>query len=66
MGQGFFVVFSPMASLERSMIHERFQAGQEVARARGRKGGRPSSLKGEKRLDAMKLIEAGCETKDVM
>lgn len=66
MGQGFFVVFSPMASLERSMIHERSQAGQEAARARGRKGGRPSSLKGEKRLDAMKLIEAGCETKDVM
>jgi DNA invertase Pin-like site-specific DNA recombinase len=65
-GQFFFVVFSAIAELERNMIRERSRAGLEAARARGRKGGRPFALKGDNRVDAMKLIEAGRDTKYVM
>jgi DNA invertase Pin-like site-specific DNA recombinase len=66
MGQFFFVVFSAIAELERSMIRERSKAGLAAARARGRKGGRPFALTGEDRVDAMKLIEAGRDTQYVM
>ena len=66
MGQFFFVVFSAIAKLERSMIHERSKAGLAAARASGRKGGRPFALKGENRVDAMKLLEAGRDIKYVM
>jgi DNA invertase Pin-like site-specific DNA recombinase len=66
MGQFFFVVFSAIAELERSMIRERSKAGLAAAQARGRKGGRPFALKGENRVDAMKLLEAGRDIKYVM
>jgi DNA invertase Pin-like site-specific DNA recombinase len=66
MGQFFFVVCSAIAALERSMIRERSQAGLAAARARERKGGRPFALQGDNRVDAMKLIEAGRDTKYVM
>ena len=66
MGQFFFVVFSAIAELERSMIRERSKAGLAATRARGRKGGRPFALKGNDRIDAMKLIEAGRDTKYIM
>ena len=66
MGQFFFVVFSAIAELERSMIRERSKAGLLAAKARGRKGGRPFALRGENRVDAMKLLEAGRDIKYVM
>jgi Enterobacteriaceae phage serine recombinase len=66
MGQFFFVVFSAIAELERSMIRERSKAGLAAARARGRKGGRPFALRGNERIDAMQLIEAGRDTQYVM
>jgi DNA invertase Pin-like site-specific DNA recombinase len=65
-GQFFFVVFSAIAELERSMIRERSMAGLQAARARGRKGGRPFALKGQDRIDAMLLIESGRDTQYVM
>jgi len=66
MGQFFFVVFSAIAELERSMIRERSKAGLAAARARGRKGGRPFALKGQDRVDAMLLIENGRPTQYIM
>lgn len=66
MGQFFFVVFSAIAELERSMIREWSKAGLLAAKARGRKGGRPFALRGENRVDAMKLLEAGRDIKYVM
>jgi DNA invertase Pin-like site-specific DNA recombinase len=39
-----FHIFGAMAEFERAVIRERTRAGLEAARARGRKGGRPSSL----------------------
>jgi DNA invertase Pin-like site-specific DNA recombinase len=65
-GQFFFVVFSAIAELERSMIRERSKAGLASARARGRRGGRPFALKGEDRIDAMKLLESGRDVQYVM
>jgi DNA invertase Pin-like site-specific DNA recombinase len=66
MGQFFFVVFSAIAELERSMIRERSKAGLASAKARGRTGGRPFALKGEDRVDAMKLLESGRDVQYVM
>ena len=66
MGQFFFVVFSAIAELERSMIRERSKAGLVAARARGRKGGGQFALQGDDRIDAMKLMESGRDTKYVM
>lgn len=39
-----FNVFASMAQFERDLIRERTHAGLAAARARGRKGGRPSKL----------------------
>jgi len=39
-----FHIFGALAEFERAMIRERTRAGLDAARARGRKGGRPSKL----------------------
>lgn len=39
-----FHIFGAMAEFERAIIRERTRAGLDAARARGRKGGRPSKL----------------------
>lgn len=44
-GKLVFHIFGAMAEFERSIIRERTCAGLEAARARGRRGGRPKSLK---------------------
>lgn len=44
-GKLVFHVFGALAEFERSIIRERTRAGLDAARARGRKGGRPSKLK---------------------
>ncbi|KAA1052531.1 Resolvase, N-terminal domain [Azospirillum argentinense] len=39
-----FTVISAMAEFERNLISERTKAGMAAARAKGRRGGRPSKL----------------------
>lgn len=51
-GELLFHVFGALAQYERSLIRERIVAGLEAAKRRGRVGGRPRSIVGEK-LDAI-------------
>lgn len=51
-GELFFHVFGALAQYERALIQERVIAGLTAARQRGRIGGRPPSIVGEK-LDAI-------------
>jgi len=51
-GELLFHVFGALAQYERSLIRERVVAGLEAAKRRGRVGGRPLSIVGEK-LDAI-------------
>jgi len=51
-GELLFHVFGALAQYERSLIRERVVAGMEAAKRRGRVGGRPRSIVGEK-LDAI-------------
>lgn len=44
-GKLMLTVFSAIAAFERDLLAERTKAGLAAARARGRKGGRPPSLK---------------------
>jgi DNA invertase Pin-like site-specific DNA recombinase len=46
-GRLVFHVFAALAEFERNLIRERTMAGLRAARARGRKGGRPSKLSGK-------------------
>ena len=57
MGNFFFVVFAGLAEVERSLISERTKAGLKAARKRGRKGGRPPALSGEKRRMAVRAMK---------
>jgi DNA invertase Pin-like site-specific DNA recombinase len=43
-GRFFFAVIGAFAEMERELVRERTNAGLAAARARGRKGGRPSKL----------------------
>jgi DNA invertase Pin-like site-specific DNA recombinase len=47
-GKLVFHVFAALAEFERDLIRERTSAGLAAARARGRRGGRPSVLSGHK------------------
>ncbi|CAA9891729.1 Serine recombinase PinE [Candidatus Methylobacter favarea] len=47
-GELLFHVFGALAQYERALIQERVVAGLEVARKRGRIGGRPPAITGEK------------------
>lgn len=50
-GKLVFHMFAALAQFERELVRERTLAGLAAARARGRKGGRPSRLdSGEKRI----------------
>ncbi|MGD9950009.1 MAG: recombinase family protein [Desulfobulbus sp.] len=51
-GELFFHVFGALAQYERALIQERVVAGLSAARQRGRIGGRPRAIVGEK-LDAI-------------
>jgi DNA invertase Pin-like site-specific DNA recombinase len=61
-GKLIFHVFGALAEFERELIRERTKAGLEAARARGRKGGRPSVMTAEKLTAARKLYESGDQT----
>lgn len=55
-GKLIFHVFGALAEFERDLISERTQAGLHAARARGRKGGRPSKVTTKKLSMAQKLL----------
>lgn len=68
-GKLIFHVFGALAEFERDIIRERTKAGLASARARGRKGGRPRVLDGEKLALARSMYQdvnnsprAICET----
>lgn len=54
-GRMFFTLMSAFAEMERELIRERTRAGLEVARARGRKGGRPPALS-PAQIEAAKIM----------
>lgn len=56
-GKLVFRIFASLAEFERDMISERTKAGLESARARGKKGGRPSK-KNEKVELALKMYKS--------
>ncbi len=51
-----FHVFGALAQFERDPIRERIMAGLAAARARGRRGGRPSKLTPELRRQAEAML----------
>jgi DNA invertase Pin-like site-specific DNA recombinase len=60
-GRLVFHVFAALAEFERNLIRERTFAGLKAARARGRKGGRPSKLSPKE----VKTIRALLKTADI-
>ncbi len=56
-GKLVFHIFASLAEFERDLVRERTHAGLQAARARGRVGGRPSLLSGDKLRTARKLYE---------
>ncbi|MGO2052401.1 MULTISPECIES: recombinase family protein [Glutamicibacter] len=58
-GRLVFHVFGALAEFERDLISSRTRAGLDAARARGRTGGRPSLLAGDKLETARSLYEQG-------
>jgi DNA invertase Pin-like site-specific DNA recombinase len=59
-GKLVFHVFGALAEFERDLIRDRTQAGLAAARARGRKGGRPKALTGDK----LRMAKALASNKD--
>ena len=55
-GELVFNIFSSMSQFERRLIQERTKAGLDAARARGRKGGRPSLDKQGTKVQAAKRM----------
>lgn len=53
-----FHVFGALAEFERALIRERTQAGLSAARARGRRGGRPTKLSASQWKVAQSLLHA--------
>lgn len=58
-GKLIFHIFGALAEFERDLIRERTVAGLEAARARGRRGGRPSVWTPEKLATARAMYESG-------
>jgi len=57
-GRMTLAIFGALAEFERELIQERTRAGLAAARARGRKGGRPSVMTPAKARSAKALIKA--------
>lgn len=55
-GRLVFHLFGALAEFERAVIRERTRAGLAATRARGRKGGRPTKLKGDDLKAAKALL----------
>ena len=58
-GRLIFHIFGSIAEFERAIIRERSKAGVAAAKARGRNGGRPAKLAGERAEHAANLLAAG-------
>jgi DNA invertase Pin-like site-specific DNA recombinase len=58
-GKLVFRVFAALAGFERDLVRERTSAGLAAARARGRRGGRPSVLTGHKLQVAREMHASG-------
>ena len=58
-GQLIFHIFGALSQFERQLIRERVNAGLASAKARGRVGGRPRVLQGEKQSAFIALKEQG-------
>jgi DNA invertase Pin-like site-specific DNA recombinase len=58
-GRLVFHIFASIAEFERSLIKERTRAGITAAKARGRVGGRPAKLIGERVEHAQNLLNSG-------
>ncbi len=56
-GRLVFHIFGALAQFEREIIRDRTVAGLAAARARGRRGGRPSKLSPDQRRTARKLYD---------
>lgn len=61
-GRLVFHVFAALAEFERDLIRERTRAGLAAARARGRRGGRPSVMTADKRAVAREMYASGEHT----
>jgi len=61
-GRLVFHVFAALAEFERDLIRERTNAGLAAARARGRKGGRPSVMTPDKLAVAREMYASGEHT----
>lgn len=58
-GRLLFGVLASLAAFERDLIRERTMAGLAAARARGKVGGRPSSMTADKREVARRMLAEG-------
>src|SRR5271157_1888379 len=58
-GELLFHVFGALAQYERAMIQERVVAGLAAARRRGRVGGRPAAIVGEKLSAIIAALNSG-------
>lgn len=58
-GRLMFGVLACLAAFERDLIRERTLAGLEAARARGRIGGRPTSMTADKLAIATRMLKEG-------
>jgi DNA invertase Pin-like site-specific DNA recombinase len=58
-GELLFHVFGALAQYERALIHERVIAGLAAAKRRGRVGGRPAAIVGEKREAIIAALNRG-------
>ena len=58
-GELLFHVFGALAQYERALIQERVIAGLAAAKRRGRIGGRPAAIVGEKREAVITALNAG-------
>lgn len=64
-GRLVFHVMAAISEFERDLIRERTAAGLKAAKARGRIGGRPRKMTGEKIKAAEKLLSSGTPVRDV-
>lgn len=60
-----FHIFGSIAEFERAIIRERSKAGVAAAKARGRLGGRPAKLTGERVEHARNLLASGASVSAV-
>ena len=58
-GEFLFQVFGALAQYERALIQERVVAGLAAARKRGRIGGRPQAITGEKLEAIVAALDGG-------